>query len=1189
MPTVAEDRATRCLAQREFTAPLVVEAGAGTGKTALLVARVAAWCMGEGWTRHATEDRTGEEVARRVIERVSAITFTEAAAAEMARKIGEAFSRLAQDDDPVGWCPDENDLPKEPAERMARAGLLADEVHRLGVSTIHAFCQRLLSAYPFEAGLHPRFVVDAEEEQIGSLVTDVVEEALRSLADNPSRRDWEVLAENGVDPPQIAETLQYLVTNGMVASDLEREPFTDDRARVEADELAAAIREFESAGGGRLGGVAKRSKNSVVAFDAITDLAARLESLGDPPSFSELARLAAGFGTTALERLEKWAGGTFNTSERACLADAEGATASASAVVFKSIERLAVLRPVELASARRVLTPLLDEVERRRTALGVVSFGDLLHRAARLVETSPGTVREVCAGIDQLLVDEFQDTDAVQCRLIEHLAFGEHSRPGLFVVGDPKQSIYTWRNADLAAYRRFVATVEHNGGSLHPLVQNFRSVEPILDEVGKVVEAVMVEEDDVQPPFVRLAPTGERVGATGFHGGGRKAVEYWVTWPPDADGRSPAPAASGVTTAFEARAVAEDIASLGREEGVRWGDIAILLRATTAQEDLLEAFRRLGIPYEVAREREFYKQREVVEAAALVRCVIDPADPLALLNVVRSDVVGVPDAALAPLWDAGFLGAMARLQGDGPDALETVASCVALAVNNTPAEPPGTALMAEWPVSLIGAVRIIATLREAFAHEPPDRFVELIRRRWLAEVTASARFLGRFRRARLERFFTDLERRLSAGDGSTAVLARFLRQAVQDGQGGAVGGEPDLQADAVHVMTIHGAKGLDFKHVYVVQTHRESGHGRNAAEPKVLPLGEGREYRVFGWPTVDFTTAQDLKDRQTSAEMIRLLYVAMTRAKDRLVVSGGWHAEPVGKDPLHARSFADLLSSRVDSSSLEEQITTGTNRRIETGDRALWVVPAFGVDFGDDDRGEVDPDPGLLDYAGVLRDAAVLEAARVAAAERMARSLTGGASSLAHATFDRHEEEEPATSRSGPDRDAATAIGSLVHRVLEKADLGPGLSERLPAALEEASAELDLTLDESTAAAAREWLSSLTRTVAEGSCVTTLSALAPRIVGREVAIIAPPERDHGPVGAVTGFVDLVYRDPIDNRVVVADYKTDHLEGDEAITERTVVYEPQVRIYARALRDALDLDHEPHVELWFLAADRIVRL
>jgi ATP-dependent exoDNAse (exonuclease V) beta subunit len=207
----------------------------------------------------------------------------------------------------------------------------------------------------------------------------------------------------------------------------------------------------------------------------------------------------------------------------------------------------------------------------------------------------------------------------------------------------------------------------------------------------------------------------------------------------------------------------------------------------------------------------------------------------------------------------------------------------------------------------------------------------------------------------------------------------------------------------------------------------------------------------------------------------------------------------------------------------------------------------------------------------------------------MARPLTGGASSLAHVTIDRLDEEEPTTTTSGPERDAATAVGSLVHRVLEKVDLVAGLSQRLPAALEEASAELDLTLDESTAASAREWLSSLTRTLAGGSCIAKLSGLASRIIGREIAIIAPPDPDRGPVGALTGFVDLVYRDPDDGRVVVADYKTDHVDGEEAIAERTGIYEPQVRTYARALREALNLDHEPHVELWFLAADRIVRL
>jgi len=809
--TVEEDRATRRRAQCEFSTPMVVEAGAGTGKTALLVARVVAWCMGDGWALHADKDRAPEEIARKVIEGVVAITFTEAAAAEMARKIGEALAAFANGQEPVGWMPDEAALPETAEERGERAGLLSDEVHRLAVSTIHSFCQRLLSIYPLEAHLHPRFVVDAEEDAIAGLVVEVVEEALRSLDRDPLRSDWEALAGAGVDPPQIAETLQYLATNGMGAADLVHDPFPDDLARLEAGELGCAVRAFAEAEGGRLDKLSRGAKKSIRARDVVSDLLARIETLGPAPDFAEVAALANGLSPDALERITDWGRGDFNVTETKCLGDAVEEAGIAAADLSRVLNRLAVLRPAEFTAARRVLTPLLRRVERRKTANGIVGFSDLLHRATDLVESSPGIVRELCSRIDQLLVDEFQDTDAVQCRLVETIAFGSKRKPGLFVVGDPKQSIYAWRNADLAAYSRFVATVEENGGGRHPLVQNFRSVEPILDEVSDVIEKVMDEEEDVQPPFVPLVPTGERVGAPGFNSGDRTAVEHWVTWPPRDDGEPLAPAKSGVTTAFEAEAVAQDVLEVAVRDGVRWGDIAILLRATTAQEDLLEAFRKKGIPYEVAREKEFYKQREVVEASALVRSVVDPADTVALLTVLRSDVVGVPDAALAPLWDAGFPNLMARLSGPGGGELEAVVDCVSRAAAEVPSDIPAGDVLELWPVSLEGAVRVIGHLRAAFEDDPPDRFVERIRETWLAEVSAAARFLGRFRRARLERFFVDLEKRLAGGEGGIAGLARFLRQVVTDGQKGAVGGEPDLQANAVHVMTIHGAKGLDFK------------------------------------------------------------------------------------------------------------------------------------------------------------------------------------------------------------------------------------------------------------------------------------------------------------------------------------------------------------------------------------------
>ena len=171
-----------------------------------------------------------------------------------------------------------------------------------------------------------------------------------------------------------------------------------------------------------------------------------------------------------------------------------------------------------------------------------MTFSDLLRRAEGLLASSPGVRREVVAGIDHLLVDEFQDTDDVQCRLVESLALSGDpaSRPSLFIVGDPKQSIYAWRSADLAAYDAFVDRVVDAGGVTVDLVRNFRSVTPILDEVERLVAPVMRQEPGIQPAFQRLEATDERRDVPGDRPEGPwKTVEHWVTWPRGRQRRGP--------------------------------------------------------------------------------------------------------------------------------------------------------------------------------------------------------------------------------------------------------------------------------------------------------------------------------------------------------------------------------------------------------------------------------------------------------------------------------------------------------------------------------------------------------------------------------------------------------------------------------------------------------------------------
>jgi len=1183
-----DDPATRRLAQDEFVTPIVVEAGAGTGKTALLVARVAAWCVGAGWEKHADGDVKPGAVARSVIMGLAAITFTEAAAAEMATRIGEALAGLARGEDPIGWEPGEIVGKLKNNEIKARSAALCGEVHRLSVTTIHAFCQRILAAHPFDAGLHPHFEIDADGLSIEALVDEVVEDALRELEDGELRVFWERLAVDGFGPAEVAEALRLLVAAGATPGDLQRDPFDPAAAADVLQGLIADVKTFLRVEDGRLADV-PGVKNAVHARAAVAEFALQLAALDAGPSFETLAEAAEIVDAKAFKRLREWSKGTFGVKELARVDEVRDEIVAASGQLVARLKPFADLDLEAFDAARRLLGALLERVEERRLARGLTTFTDLLERTATLLEDHPSVCRAERRGMDQLLVDEFQDTDDVQCRIVTRLALdgSEERRPGLFVVGDPKQSIYAWRSADLEAYDEFVRSLLTAGGIRGPLTKNFRSVEPILDEVGRVVGKVMRPEDGLQPAFEDLEATGDRVGSSGFDRPPWKAVEHWIEWPPGPDGIPTAKKQKqDDINAHEAEAIAADIRRIHDETETGWGEFAVLLRATTAQNVLLEAFRRWGVRFEVAREREFYRQREIIEAAALVRAIIEPADALALVTVLRSDVVGVPDAALAPLWEAGLQVAAAALDGPAAPALSKVREITADAAG-LDFDAPGADLVPDWADALVGAMEILAELRRCMREDPPDIFVEELRTLWLAEVTAAARDLGRFRRARLDAFLHDLENTLVRGVDGGASLARFLRRSVEEGRELASTAEPDRRSDAVHVMTIYGAKGLDFEHVYLAQTHKKTG-GFGSSPPAVLRRFEGRpELKLFGWRSPGFDLAERRRELQASAEKVRLLYVAMTRAKQRLVVSGCWPEPGVVVEPLRASTLADLVAHRGNRERVNRLIEEKNARQPDPKPCVGWYMPAL------DERSEPsgatgDPDEAVASDTAVSEDARAIAEARTAAAVRMAAPWSRAASAAAHRLVVRRESEieEPA-SRVGYRPGVAAVVGTTVHRLLEEFDLDGDFAEQLGdrrSRLEEAVID---RLDPDLHQAGVERLAAIFDGLTGGRCLGRLAAVAGHIAARELDVLLPPTDDDG-TSVVAGAVDLVYTDPDDGRLVIADYKTDTVATDKELSQRVERYRSQLETYAHALKQALGLDDEPHTELWFLHPDRIVR-
>jgi ATP-dependent exoDNAse (exonuclease V) beta subunit len=1343
----ARDREARREAQRRFDRPLILQAGAGTGKTTTLIGRLLAWTLGAGWERvlaaraarpaarpvlrpegEASPERTAADVLRGVV----AITFTEAAAAEMAGRAARELGALAAGGPVPSWL-DAEVLPELP-EVAARARALLGALDHLAVRTIHAFCLGLLAEHPLEAGVHPRLQVDAEGRLLEEVVREVVEAALRQGYGAPGDPDLLALAVRGFGPQEIIEALIALVQAGVPSAALREDPFGPAPVRAFVARLTAAGREVHRLIRPRLLAAGK-IRNAIAVEKGLAVLLDRLQTT-EPAIDTVRAWADEQIPDNLVGHLKKWEKRKdIGKAEASLLADIAAELSIVAGELARLLRHLRGLDPELLTAGRRALAPLLAAVEHELRTRGVATFDSLLIGAEALLARNPDVRSRVRRGIDQLFVDEFQDTDRVQCEILRWIALDgpRDERPGLFLVGDPKQSIYGWRSADLRAYDGFIDLARRHGGEVMSLVENFRSVPAILAEVARVIAPVMIERAGLQPPFEPLLACEKRQADAEFRRGDRAPVEHWISWKKDDQGGH-GKATSVEAAELEAAALAADVRALHDYESVPWKEMALLLRGTGDLDTYLEALRRARVPFVVGRDKQYYRRREVIEAAALVRTVIDPGDHLALLTVLRSALVGVPDAALIPLWRRDFpklvtelaggphplshlpplhsdweqasspLGGGGLEQGGGqeggdtshrnlPDSkalpdgsaplltsplsqpppsqggginapgsrLAVLRTVVAEAARELPAGIPGLAALRGWEQGLLAALDNLAVLRRSFETEPADVFVEKLRRLFLSEAIEAARYLGPYRLANLDRFFRQLLSAVETGGGDLTAILRALRRSVAESREAEEGRPQDGAADAVQVMTIHGAKGLDFQHVYLAQLHKLSGDTGARTAAGRLDDG-GVEFRLFGAPTLGYDRVEAERARVEAAERVRTLYVAMTRAKDRVVLAAVWPENPEAKPVDQAHTHLDLLLSRPDRPT-DSLAALWERAELSISDPAgaLWRFPALWPALNTepaDSSGA--PGLDLPTPAEIARAAAALQADRAAAEAHSARPYGGAASEEAHdllrqqqaavrlgeeagqgdigANFGWAEASSPlggggleqgggqgggvashhnrlvpqalpdlgaplltsplsqpppsqggGTNQGGEvlDREAAMAAGGAVHRALEEWDLAADpLAERdrqrslLPAYLT-ALARGDV-LERALPRAA----DLLDRFAASG-LLRRLQSLRDSVLARELPVLIPPgSGPHAPVGVVTGAIDLLYRDPTTNEIVVADYKTDDVTAAD-LQRRAAAYAPQGAAYVRAVQEALDLKRPPRFELWFLKADQVV--
>ncbi len=738
-----------------------VVAGPGSGKTRVLIERFA-WLV---------------EFHNINPARILAITFTEKAATEIKERLIARFK----------------DNPEH-----------RESIERAWVSTIDGFCARLLQENALSAGIAPDFSV-LEQPSAMRLARESTEECLDELFE------------------QFPEEMRRLLE----ALDLS----TDDDFNSRKPDLAASLLDvYESL---RISGLDELppSQQSPDLWPQARDLAQKI--LADPsPVKSHTLQLrdwAADFlalpDATITKQHFAVAGGFTAHLHRI----GKGAAFLAAKALKEEILPALLAQWIELWNAD--LIPLLREAvnrldlayRKKKRDQSTLDFADLEQDAIRLLESNFGIRAKTQTRFDQILMDELQDTNRLQWRLLNLI----RTEDSFFAVGDINQSIYGFRHADPDVFEQYRRDLEARGATIDDLRENHRSRQPILDAVSRTLDS---------QPGIEPRPLIAAKEFPALHG---PAVERL----------------SGETEEIEASLIAARIVELGCD----YKDIAILVRSLNALDPIAKVLDRLNIPFITTGGRTFLEAREIKDLLSLLAALVNPLDEVALAGVLRSPIFGMSDEQILLTKDS-------------------------------------------W--QQIFAERF-GHLRKQAGFVSPDRLLA----DHLPDLSPRAR-------ANVDKLFSWLRREHRNRPRPLAEILddlEFLRATNSEAEA-----PPPEAGNVVRLMSIHAAKGLEFKVVFVSALHR----GSDKSSPVIAfssNAGLGAKWRNpatgASLPDTAYSALKKERKEREDEEENRLLYVAMTRAEDRLILtdtkgrqSRGWQKL---LDPAPVERIAATAPSRI--------------------------------------------------------------------------------------------------------------------------------------------------------------------------------------------------------------------------------------------------------------------------------------
>ena len=831
------DQGTRDRIANELDTTLLIEAAAGTGKTTALVNRIVA-VIGSG---------------RTTLDRIIAVTFTEKAAGELKLRLRSEIERTRQD-------------PKTPPDRVALLQASLPHLEQARIGTIHSFCADLLHERPVEAGVDPLFQVAAEDEG-GVLLARAFDRWFEAALADPKPAVRRILRrrESRRDGPRaiLRRAARELSEWRDFDSPWRHEPFAREA------EIDALIAELDAVGeladnGDREDWLAQ----ALAGIRRFAHEATRLETVRgrdyDALEAQLLDLLKGGFS-----KYWRWRGygPSFGSLARQDVLDRRDA-------LHERLKRFRASSGADLApQLREELSPVVESYQELKRRAGKLDFMDLLLMARDLVRDNAAVRTDLLRRFTHIFIDEFQDTDPLQVEILMLLSADDPAEtdwrrvrpmPGkLFIVGDPKQSIYRFRRADVSLYQRVKRQLTECGAAVDYLTVSFRAVPRLQQMTNAAFAPVMVEsetqaryeplnlwraEDESQPAIVAL-PVPAPYGDFG------KIVDWRIDESlPDA------------IAAFVYRLIAQSGWSITERDQpevrkpIAARHICILFRRFNAfhrdvTRPYVRALENRRIQHVLVKGSSFHEREEVEALRNALGAIERPDDDLKVFAALHGPLFGLSDGALLTFHETiGSLHPFRKIPDDLTADLAEVASA-------------------------------LAVLRELHRGRNRRPIADTISR-LMAATRAHAGFAiwptGEQALANLMRVMDHARRYEARGEGTS--FRGFVDQLETDAENGEAGEAPVVEegTEGVRLMTVHSAKGLEFPIVILADITRNEV--ASEAQRFVDPARGLCALRLAGCAPRELLDNNDDEIRRDREEASRLLYVAVTRARDLLVV-----------------------------------------------------------------------------------------------------------------------------------------------------------------------------------------------------------------------------------------------------------------------------------------------------------------